>query len=136
MESMFNKCLLADSGMMIPMFKGDSADSDSGCISFSISRKLCQKNKNVTMFCRCMLDMLSSSRGLGAGPKIGPGRAFAWPERKLLGPCWDQNKQPNSKRIYRRSGSNINAGFDAGPVQLDAVPVRCWAWISGKFLQL
>ena len=27
-------------------------------------------------------------------------------------------------------GSNMNAGLDAGPVQLVVVPVRCWARIS------
>ena len=29
----------------------------------------------------------------GAEPKIGPGRAFAWPERELLGSCWAQNEE-------------------------------------------
>ena len=29
--------------------------------------------------------------------------------------------------------SNINAGLDAGPVQLDAAPVRCWPGLGGNF---
>ena len=33
-------------------------------------------------------------------------------------------------------GFNMNTELDAGPVQLGAVPVRCWARISEKFLYL
>ena len=30
-------------------------------------------------------------------------------------------------------GSNMNAGLDPGPIQLGAVPVWCWARVSGYF---
>ena len=80
--------------------------------------------------------------GHGAGPNIGPGRVFAWPERELLGSCWSPNEQPIAKGMYLpldlMPSSNMNAGFVAGPVHLGAVAVRCWAGarIKVKFCRL
>ena len=71
------------------------------------------------------------AHGHGAGPNIGPGRVFAWPECELLGSRWSLNEQPIANGIYLpsdlMSGSNMNAGLFAGPVHLGAVAVQCWA---------
>ena len=66
------------------------------------------------------------------------GHCPAGPLHSLNVSCWAQKEHLNSlmlkgyaARLYARL--YLNAGLDAGPVQLSAVPVRCRARIAGEF---
>ena len=60
-----------------------------------------QPNNAMTFCYICNRDVMFEPAGPAPGKKIGPGRAFAGPERVAAGLMPSPTEQRNAKRIYR-----------------------------------